>query len=81
LRGIAAGKFSEYSQGDLVFYVEKISPDKKMHNVFVQNRQRGNVSIINAEAARLNDSPDGRYINFLSMASKYRSAWNLKLCN
>jgi len=64
LRGIAAGKFSEYSQGDLVFYVEKISKDKKMHKVFVQNRQHGDVSIINAEAARLKDLPDGRYIIF-----------------
>ena len=64
LRGIAAGKFSEYSQGDLVFYVEKISADKKMHNVFVQNRQHGKVAIINAESAQLKDSPDGRYIIF-----------------
>ncbi len=64
LRGIAAGKFSEYSQGDLVFYVEKISEDKKMHKVFVQNRQHGNVGIINAEAARMKDLPDGRYIIF-----------------
>ncbi|HEY5141813.1 MAG TPA: LPS export ABC transporter permease LptF [Methylococcales bacterium] len=64
LRGIAAGKFSEYSQGDLVFYVEKITADKKMHKVFVQNRQHGNVSIINAEAARMKDLPDGRYIFF-----------------
>jgi len=64
LRGISAGKFSEYSQGDLVFYVEKITADKKMHKVFVQNRQHGNVSIINAEAARMKDLPDGRYIFF-----------------
>ncbi len=64
LRGIAAGKFSEYSQGDLVFYVEKITADKKMHKVFVQNRQNGIVSIINAEAARMKDLPDGRYIFF-----------------
>jgi lipopolysaccharide export system permease protein len=64
LRGIAAGKFSEYSQGDLVFYVEKISDDKKMHKVFLQNRQHGNVGIINSEAARLQDLPGGRYIIF-----------------
>ena len=64
LRGIAAGKFSEYSQGDLVFYVEKISDDKKMHNVFVQNRQNGNMDIINADAARIEDLADGRYIIF-----------------
>ncbi len=64
LRGIAAGKFSEYSQGDLVFYVEKISADKKMHNVFVQNKQNGNMDIINADAARIEDLADGRYIIF-----------------
>lgn len=64
LRGIAAGKFSEYSQGDLVFYVEKISKDKKMHKVFVQDRQHNNVGIINAEAARLQDFPEGRFIIF-----------------
>ncbi len=64
LRGIAAGKFSEYSQGDLVFYVEKITSDKKMHNVFVQNRQHGKVGIINAESAQLKDLPDGRYVIF-----------------
>jgi len=64
LRGIAAGKFSEYSQGDLVFYVEKISADKKMHKVFVQNRRPGNIGIINAETARLKDLSDGRYIIF-----------------
>lgn len=64
LRGIAAGKFSEYSQGDLVFYVETISADKKMHKVFVQNRQHGNVAIITAETARLKELPDGRYIIF-----------------
>lgn len=62
LRGIAAGKFSEYSRGDLVFYVEKIDADKKMHQVFVQHRQGKRLAIINAEAGRLEDLPDGRYI-------------------
>ena len=62
LRGIGAGKFSEYSQGDLVFYVEKIGDDKRMQGVFVQNRQHGNVGIINAETGRLKDLPDGRYM-------------------
>jgi lipopolysaccharide export system permease protein len=64
LRGVAAGKFSEYSQGDLVFYVEKISKDKKMHKVFVQDRQHKNVGIINAETARLQDFPEGRFMIF-----------------
>jgi len=64
VRGIAAGKFSEYSQGDLVFYVESIGADRKMQKVFVQNRQRGKLGIINAEKARLEDLPDGRFIIF-----------------
>lgn len=64
IRGIAAGKFSAYSQGDLVFYVESIGADKKMHQVFVQNRQHGNAAVINADTAQLKDLPDGRYLVF-----------------
>jgi lipopolysaccharide export system permease protein len=65
-RGIAAGKFSEYSQGDLVFYVETISADKKMHEVFVQSLEhdKKDISVITAQAARIQDSTDGRYIVF-----------------
>jgi lipopolysaccharide export system permease protein len=62
LRGIAAGKFSEYSQGDLVFYVEKIDDDKKMHQVFVQHRQGDRLAIINADLGTMKDLPDGRYV-------------------
>jgi lipopolysaccharide export system permease protein len=64
IRGIAAGKFSEYSQGDLVFYVENITSDKKMHAVFVQNRQKNKLSIINAEKSHFEDLPGGRYMVF-----------------
>jgi lipopolysaccharide export system permease protein len=62
LRGIGAGKFSEYSQGDLVFYVEKIGPDKKMHDIFVQNRQHGNIEIINAKSGRMEELHDATYM-------------------
>ncbi|MDD2724101.1 MAG: LPS export ABC transporter permease LptF [Methylovulum sp.] len=64
LRGIAAGKFSEYSQSDLVFYVEDITDDNVMHDVFVQHRQAGTPSIITADSARLRNLPDGRYAVF-----------------
>jgi lipopolysaccharide export system permease protein len=65
-RGIAAGKFSEYSEGDLVFYVETIGADKKMHEVFVQSLEhdKKDVSVITSAAARIEDSTDGRYIVF-----------------
>ncbi|MCF7966765.1 LPS export ABC transporter permease LptF [Methylobacter sp. Wu8] len=62
VRGVAAGKFSEYSQGDLVFYVEKIDDDKKMYQVFVQHRQGNRLAIINAEVGTMKDLPDGRYV-------------------
>ena len=64
LRGISAGKFSEYSQGDLVFYVESISADNTMHQVFVQSRKPGTIGVINAQSARIKDLPDGRYVVF-----------------
>ncbi len=65
-RGIAAGKFSEYSQGDLVFYVETMDANKKMHKIFVQSVEHDNkgVSVITAETARIQDSSDGSYIIF-----------------
>lgn len=63
IRGVAAGKFSEYSQGDLVFYVEKIGDDKKMHKVFVQQRQlNGKLATISSETGRLEELEGGRYM-------------------
>jgi len=64
IRGIAAGKFSEYSRGDLVFYVENISSDNKMHTVFVQDRKKDKLSIITAEQSHFEELPGGRYMIF-----------------
>jgi lipopolysaccharide export system permease protein len=64
IRGIAAGKFSEYSRGDLVFYVENITADNKMQSVFVQNRKKKDLSIITSENSRFEDLPGGRYMVF-----------------
>jgi lipopolysaccharide export system permease protein len=64
IRGIAAGKFSEYSQGDLVFYVENLTPDNKMHSVFVQDRKKDKLSILTSEHSHFEELPGGRYIVF-----------------
>lgn len=64
IRGVAEGKFSEYSQGDLVFYVEKITKDNTMLKVFVQHKQKKNLGIINANSARFENLADGRYVIF-----------------
>ncbi len=62
LRGLVAGKFSEYSQGDLVFYVESIDEQKQLHHIFVQHRQNNAVAIINAEFGRVVNLTDGQYM-------------------
>jgi len=65
LGGISAGKFNEYSQGDLVFYVESIaSEQRRMRNVFVQQRRAGVLSLISAESGfqRIDEVSGDRYL-------------------
>ncbi|MDQ7090042.1 MAG: LPS export ABC transporter permease LptF [Methylococcales bacterium] len=62
VRGISAGRFSEYSHGDLVFYTEEIDDNQQMHNIFIQNRQHGKSGTINAKHGYLSNLPGGKYI-------------------
>jgi len=62
IRSIAAGRFSEYSEGDLVFYTEEIDENQQMHNIFIQNRQHGKSGTINAKQGFLKNLPGGKYI-------------------
>jgi lipopolysaccharide export system permease protein len=49
LAGISPGKFNEYSQGELIFYVESIAKkERRMQNLFLQHRKDGKVSLISA---------------------------------
>ncbi len=64
LKGLAAGKFSEHNQGDLVFYIETISEDNVMHQVFVQSRQNERFATITSETAQIRELPGGRYVVF-----------------
>ncbi len=61
-RGIAAGRFSQYSQGELVFYTEDIDVKKRMLNVFMQNKTGGKVGVLHAEYGRLEQQPGGLYL-------------------
>lgn len=62
IRGIAAGRFSEYSSGDLIFYAEDIDANDRMHNVFVQNRSTNKLGVINALHGRMEYRPGGLYL-------------------
>ncbi|AFT66439.1 MULTISPECIES: LPS export ABC transporter permease LptF [Cycloclasticus] len=57
IRGITDGRFNEYSRGDLVFYVEKITSDDKMLNVFIQNRQHGKLGITSSKSGEIKVDP------------------------
>ena len=62
VRGISAGRFSEYSNGELIFYTEKVDADGRMHNVFVQNKQGDKTGLVNADFGRLKTLPGGLYL-------------------
>jgi lipopolysaccharide export system permease protein len=50
LAGLGAGRFNEYSQGDLVFYLESSNEQASMQNIFVQHRQHGDLGIVVARS-------------------------------
>jgi len=62
VRGIAAGRFSEYSHGELVFYTEDVDSNQRMTNVFVQNRAGGKLGVVNAKYGWLKHLPGGLYL-------------------
>lgn len=62
VRGISAGRFSEYSNGELIFYTESVDDKGQMHNVFVQNKQGDKLGVVNARSGRLENLPGGLYL-------------------
>lgn len=68
-----AGRFNEFSHGDLVFYVEGMSRDRnRLENVFVQNRQHGRLGLITAkEGHRYVDQETGEQFVVLTEGRRY----------
>ena len=65
LAGISAGRFNEYSQGDLVLYVESIASEARhMNNVFLQQRKEGELSLVSAKRGyqRIDSESGDRYL-------------------
>ncbi len=72
LAGVSAGRFNEYSQGDLIFYVESINQDEhRMQNLFVQHRRAGEMGLISAAAGyqKIDEESGDR---FLVLENGYR---------
>lgn len=53
IRGIKAGRFNEFSGGDVVLYAEEMGADNIMHNIFVQSRQGQDTGVVIAERGHL----------------------------
>lgn len=52
--GITAGQFKEFSEGDRVLYVERMSPDRsRMSKLFLQLRQGRTLAVLSADGAEL----------------------------
>jgi len=62
IRGLSAGRFSEYSDGEVIFYTETVDQDGTMHNVFMQNRQGETLGVVNAQRAHLETLNGGLYL-------------------
>ena len=68
-----AGRFNEYSRGEVVFYVEDMSEDKtKLRNIFVQNRKNDKLSLISAtEGYRYTDPKTNSQYVVLTNGRRY----------
>lgn len=67
ITGLSAGQFKEFSKGDRVVYMEKLSADKQsMENVFLQVRQKNRLGVLTSNRSRFHyDIESGnRYIVF-----------------
>lgn len=62
IRGIVAGRFTEHSKGNLIFYTEYIDSDERMSHVFIQNGKGDKSGIVNARYGRFKNLPGGLYL-------------------
>ena len=59
IRGIKAGRFNEFSSGDVVLYAESMDEKNDMLNIFVQSRQNNKTGVVVAERGRLEKVENG----------------------
>lgn len=73
LGSAVAGRFNEFSQGELVFYIEGMSDDReRLQKIFVQNRQHGKLGLITAAEGRQYQDPEtGDHFVILEQGRRY----------
>ncbi len=67
ITGIVPGRFKEFTEGDRILYVERMSEDRRtMSSVFLQGRQEGRLGVLTSQSAELIRDPKNgdRYVMF-----------------
>jgi lipopolysaccharide export system permease protein len=72
LRGIKAGRFNEFSRGDIILYAARLGADGVMQDVFVQSRQGEKTGVVIAEDARLKVTETGEHFISLGYGRRYQ---------
>lgn len=72
VRGIKAGRFNEFSRGDVVLYAEDLDEDGVMQNVFVQSRQGDRTGVVIAREARLLTTEADEHFVSLGYGRRYQ---------
>jgi lipopolysaccharide export system permease protein len=72
VRGIKAGRFNEFSRGDVILYAEELADDGSMRNIFVQSRTGDRTGIVIAEQARLTANDSDEHFVLLSYGIRYQ---------
>ncbi|MFN5746451.1 MAG: LPS export ABC transporter permease LptF [Methylococcaceae bacterium] len=72
IRGIKAGRFNEFSAGDVVLYAEEMDADRNMRNIFVQSRQNQTTGVVIAERGHLEKIENGDDFIILNEGRRYQ---------
>jgi len=72
VRGIKAGRFNEFSRGDVILYAAELADNGFMRDVFVQSRQGEKTGVILAEEARLKTIEGDEHFVSLGHGRRYQ---------
>jgi len=72
IRGIRAGRFNEFSQGDVILYAEELNENNAMHKIFVQSRQRDETGVVIAENGYLRRNELNEHFVVLQYGQRYQ---------
>ncbi len=72
IRGIKAGRFNEFSSGDIVLYAEEMDENQNMRKIFVQNRTISSSSVVLANSGRLHKAENGDNFVILNNGRRYQ---------